>query len=86
MGISFLDFFEPIKIELPDEALKFGVSEEFGQNFCLNFVFVENIDHGPWGIPSDNMAVVMILNKKKCLRWECGWVLWQMAYWAMFLE
>jgi hypothetical protein len=40
MKVGLFDLFEAIKVQLPDEALKLVVPEEFWKNLCLYSLLV----------------------------------------------
>ncbi len=52
---------ETIQVELPDEAFKFGVSEEFGKNFGFNFFLIKNVNQSSSLVPCDNVDIGWIL-------------------------
>lgn len=61
VAIFIFHFLESVKVELPDEALEFGVSEEFGQDFALNSFFVQNIDHCSSFVPRYYFGIIGVL-------------------------
>ena len=66
MRVFLFHFFETVEVELSDEALEFGVSEEFGKNFCFNF-FLSKISIR---VPLSSQAIMSVLagsyNKREC--------------------
>ena len=64
LTVFVFDFFESVEVELPDEALEFRVSEELGENFCLNSFFIKNIDKSSSLVPGNNFDVGGVLALK----------------------
>jgi hypothetical protein len=55
------NFFEPVEVELSDEAGEFVVSEVGGQDLLFEFVFVKDVDFGFGLVELYDCFVVFVL-------------------------